>query len=119
MFFAITSCILHLYFIDGCWSVFPLFACWLVESISFPICLSVPGGLSAVKDGTPGGGRQGGGGQEEGLVCPGAEDQEGGGGLPLRLHQGPGEGPGPASTLGPRREKLIEEQEQEQRSYYY
>ena len=73
----------------------------------------MPGDLSGVKDGTPGGGRQGGGSQEEGLVCPGAKEQEGGGGLPLRLHPGPGEGPGPPWTLGPRREKRIQEQEQE------
>ena len=71
------------------WPALEIFLCPL-----FP----VPGGLSGVPSGASWGGRQGGGGQEEGLDSPGDEDPEGGRGLSLRLHQGTGEGPGPPWT---------------------
>ena len=60
----------------------------------------MPGGLSGVKNGALWGGGPGGGGQEQGLVCPGAEEQEAGGGLPLHLQPGPEEGTGASWTLG-------------------
>ena len=75
------------------WPAPPSFLC--------PLC-PVPGGLSGITNGTPWGGRQGGGGQEEGLVCTGGEEPEGGRGLPFHLHLGPGEGYDPPQTLGSR-----------------